>query len=589
MLLIKLFSITAVLITFSSAFGQTQDSVRKTLIKPIVPTSITPWPNPWPDPWPPGQWETFTLSAGSIFWINQCGESFHDNGNISSICECNQDSILHGKSVYWDYHGRISSVYMYRNGRAYKFKNYQDGKLNYVENYIYTKEGAQQKHGKRISYNDDQKTIETYHKGELHGSFSVYTNGKLTSLQQYVDGKSTSHKIWYESGELKSTIIYDITGRRESYEVFDKDGTLLKSEYTLDGKPINTWLDNDVSRKKKTIKEHENGVVSTIDNFDNGQLIGHQEFTKGVIAKTQRYFKSGVMYHQFVYDSNGIDGEQTSWNKEGTRTEHYVVKDDQFIGKGFYKHQESKMLILGPDKPNVLLPYIRWTVRNGDTIRMDYHRNSVSNRSMILVTNYYKKLSDGSNVRNGRWYIYDGNYISTVISYKDGVQHGRAVSYSKKDTPPFPEKIGHYDNGDLTGTWEYYEDSIKEMYTYNLGVRSGSYLKLKIDSSTPTVYTAQITGKEEIPWVHSNRSYDTLIVANYKNDTLNGEYLEFHENRNLKTSGNYINGLKTGMWYIYHENGEIQKEGEFREGVLKGKWYEWIPNKNGVLKRKKMA
>jgi len=46
-------------------------------------------------------------------------------------------------------------------------------------------------------------------------------------------------------------------------------------------------------------------------------------------------------------------------------------------------------------------------------------------------------------------------------------------------------------------------------------------------------------------------------ICNYKNDFLNGKYLQFHENGKLKKESNYSDGYVNGMENIYDKDGNI--------------------------------
>lgn len=52
---------------------------------------------------------------------------------------------------------------------------------------------------------------------------------------------------------------------------------------------------------------------------------------------------------------------------------------------------------------------------------------------------------------------------------------------------------------------------------------------------------------------------------------LNGEYITYFENGNIKEKGRYYNGLKRGEWSEFYENGQIHKKEYYNEnGKLTG-------------------
>ena len=561
-----------ILFVFTALFwthGFTQeDSVRKVLIEPITfippdwPIEVTPR---WDEPWNPF-WDITYPETYSVF-IQQCGEQFFDNGNLMIRCACNEDSVLHGKSVYWKKNGQISRVYWYQSGRVYSYKNYSEGKLSSVTNYRYDKDGV-----KRI-----------------HGKSKEYSNNKIVTEELYDFDNRIWRKEWFPSGSLKSESQYDASGNIKSYEVFDEKGRIIQSEYNENSKPIGTWITHDLSTNIKTIKKHIDGKVSTIDSFKDSLLISQQSYEFGRLMLEERFWENGQMSYQFTtdrqYDFIGPDGVQKSWDAEGNLTENYRVLNDHFIGKGFYTQQGATMIIEGPDEPNEMLPMIRWTIRDGDTVRMDYHRNSVSNRSLRLVTNYYKTLDDGRNVRNGRWYVYKNNFISYHLTYVDGIKHNRAVYYTEDGGYPALRGIEHYKMGVKTGTWETFKDSIREVQTYALNEKSGEHLILKFNpKSTGNLDPSrnnQLLLEHVLIW-------DTLLMENYKNDLLDGVYRDFYSNGTIKMEGLFVKEKKDGIWKIYHRNGTLFREATFIEGEIVKSWFEYAPNKRGKMKRKKV-
>jgi len=54
-----------------------------------------------------------------------------------------------------------------------------------------------------------------------------------------------------------------------------------------------------------------------------------------------------------------------------------------------------------------------------------------------------------------------------------------------------------------------------------------------------------------------------LYIENYKNGELNGEYLEWYNNKNIRLKGNYNEGLADSTWSFYYSNGKVQCTGNF--------------------------
>ncbi|MFK7784752.1 MAG: hypothetical protein AB8B56_06545, partial [Crocinitomicaceae bacterium] len=197
----SLFFFLAIFLTFAG-FSQNEQLEEKTPRFLIFPNAYTfspakliytpgPWENideiiphpyPWPDPYPyPYPWEPYPFELSVLVFNpgNLCGERFYDNGNLQSRCACNADSVLQGKSVFWEENGRISSVEYYSKGKVYTRKYYEEGRVTELYNYTY-RNGEQLIHGEHIEYAYDEKTIGKYSFGKKVGPHTTYTSGIKT-------------------------------------------------------------------------------------------------------------------------------------------------------------------------------------------------------------------------------------------------------------------------------------------------------------------------------------------------------------------------------------------------------------------------
>ena len=59
-----------------------------------------------------------------------------------------------------------------------------------------------------------------------------------------------------------------------------------------------------------------------------------------------------------------------------------------------------------------------------------------------------------------------------------------------------------------------------------------------------------------------------LENGKFKNGKKGGEWLVFHENGQLWTTGNYKDGIKDGLWERYYEDGSLLRTETWKEGKL---------------------
>jgi antitoxin component YwqK of YwqJK toxin-antitoxin module len=64
----------------------------------------------------------------------------------------------------------------------------------------------------------------------------------------------------------------------------------------------------------------------------------------------------------------------------------------------------------------------------------------------------------------------------------------------------------------------------------------------------------------------------------YQNDTLNGYSKHYYPNEKLREEGNYKSGLSDGVWKEYQEDGWLFYENTYVKGEKKGAYIRYLPN-----------
>ncbi len=166
------------------------------------------------------------------------------------------------------------------------------------------------------------------------------------------------------------------------------------------------------------------------------------------------------------------------------------------------------------------------------------------------VLQYKGQFRDDKPLGTFEYYYPSGQFKAIIEHHPDG-RHARATYY-------FENKMlmteGFYLDQKKDSTWvNYNEDGLV------LGVES-----FKMD---------KLNGKKVIYYLEGQvetEKLNPLSVANYKNDTLHGEYREFFSTGKLKQMGKYENGKIVGEWKEYYPNGSILKVSKFKDDRLHG-------------------
>jgi antitoxin component YwqK of YwqJK toxin-antitoxin module len=148
-------------------------------------------------------------------------------------------------------------------------------------------------------------------------------------------------------------------------------------------------------------------------------------------------------------------------------------------------------------------------------------------------------------------YYYPGGQLKAIIEHLSDGRHARATYY-------FENKMlmteGFYLDQKKDSTWvNYNEEGLV------LGVES--FKKDKLNGKKVIYY---LEGQVE------TEKLNPLSVANYKNDTLHGDYREYFSTGKLKQIGKYENGKIVGEWKEYYPNGSVFKVSKFKDDRLHG-------------------
>lgn len=71
---------------------------------------------------------------------------------------------------------------------------------------------------------------------------------------------------------------------------------------------------------------------------------------------------------------------------------------------------------------------------------------------------------------------------------------------------------------------------------------------------------------------------ELFYIADSTTQALDGPYVSYYYNGNIKTSGHYENNQASGFWKYYYENGNIKMEGALENDETTGKWRYYYEN-----------
>lgn len=127
--------------------------------------------------------------------------------------------------------------------------------------------------------------------------------------------------------------------------------------------------------------------------------------------------------------------------------------------------------------------------------------------------------------------------LTKVTNYLHGVKHGIEYVYYTMPGPLRLQSETMWSNGEKDGTskWYYPEGNVSTVYEYRQGSIEG-----------------------EVIYYHENGTKRQSTL--YKNNQKEGVHYEWYPNGENKVIGQYSNNRQSGTWYYYDENGALERE-----------------------------
>jgi antitoxin component YwqK of YwqJK toxin-antitoxin module len=72
------------------------------------------------------------------------------------------------------------------------------------------------------------------------------------------------------------------------------------------------------------------------------------------------------------------------------------------------------------------------------------------------------------------------------------------------------------------------------------------------------------------------------IIQN-SNEILNGKFITYHDNGNIKEKGTYIDGMLQGVFHEFDEDGKLIVQSHWKDHKLDGKFTHWRDITTGLL------
>ena len=386
-------------------------------------------------------------------------------------------------------------------------------------------------------------------------------------VNQYLMNKGWEY---YESEKGSSTKYNTITWSfNKSYDdkaqawfyLYTYEGLPNKINYSVFNKPSYTIIQKSLSSAGYKLSNSEIEDNELISTYTNNKFI-----LKITTEKRERKYEESLTGYDFLLiKKSGIYDPDN-----GKKTDYYYGD----IKQSEYTLKNGKM--------NGLLTVF---YNNGDIQKKGNYTNGKANGAFTEYDdegNVTASYTMKNGLKNGILKFYENNKISHSTTFADDIKNGQYIEYyyNDDDGELFLKQYGQYLNDEKNGAWKLYviEEGKERLVTYTNykeSFKNGLFQEAKGDS---------------------------LIIGNYQNDKLNGEYKIYRDfmkmlvggiirtdinNLTLIADGKYYDDKKSGYWKNYDLTGALRNEGRFSGDERTGEWKyyytKWSDNNGGQL------
>jgi antitoxin component YwqK of YwqJK toxin-antitoxin module len=180
---------------------------------------------------------------------------------------------------------------------------------------------------------------------------------------------------------------------------------------------------------------------------------------------------------------------------------------------------------------------------------------------------YEGEFSNGYEVGTFTYYFPTGK-IQSKLDFSDKGKMAHATIYYKSGVV---EATGFYFEKQKHGNWKYYSETTEELVkeeNYIKGKKNGLVLTYFPQHGIVAVEYNYINDKKEGLWKEFFEDGKPKLLANYKDDLLQGEYTSWYANGKVNRKGQYEKGKSVGLWTTYTEEGQFKKMERYKMGLL---------------------
>ena len=212
--------------------------------------------------------------------------------------------------------------------------------------------------------------------------------------------------------------------------------------------------------------------------------------------------------------------------------------------------------------------------------------------SFFLISSGQVNMVDDKGLKQGEWAkLYDGTRVYKYRgTFKDDKPIGKFYYYYKssklkavinhKENSSHSEAYYYHENGTLM-SHGIFKDQLKDSIWVN-------YTPSQRKSSSETYLNGKLNGKKIIYYIPDNiddKSQIPSVIFTYKDNLLDGKYIEYFSDLSNKLIGKYKNNKKEGVWTSFQSNGKKSSLVRYKNGRRHGWCIGYDINGNEVSRK----
>ena len=218
---------------------------------------------------------------------------------------------------------------------------------------------------------------------------------------------------------------------------------------------------------------------------------------------------------------------------------------------------------------------------NGKVKEEGTYLNNKKNGLWTLYSyNGKEEITFSIDVKNGEYKKYNGDVVVSQGRYSNGLMIGEWIyrwdngnlkgqgNYINGDGGNLSESGFPINGRDGLWKWNYENGEVKLTLNYNNGLLNGEFVRYHENGEVKEIGLTK-DGKNEGEWKIFYDSGSIELVVSYVNGKEEGEEIKYHENGKIRYTVNYSNGKREGEYLGYYEDGSLKVKLTYKNGTEK--------------------